>query len=103
MRYGGQKRLTDMWYNAGMKSQQITFRLAETTRAELDQAAAAHGIGLSTLVGSIVDAWVKSEKRRQVREDVARIMTSPTKGELTDDPADWCPAVADLEARERGR
>lgn len=37
-----------------------------------------------------------------MREDVSRIMAGPTKDELTDDPADWYPAVAEAEARERG-
>lgn len=91
-----------MWYNRDMKTQQITFRLPGPTRVALDQAASHQGIGLSTLVGSIVDAWVKAERRRHMREDVSRIMAGPTKDELTDDPADWYPAVAEAEARERG-
>ncbi len=67
----------------------------------LDEAASQRRIGLSTLVGSIIDAWVIAERRRQMREDVARIMAGPTRDALTDEPADWYPAVAKIVARER--
>jgi len=36
-----------------------------------------------------------------MREDVARIMAGPTRDALTDEPADWYPAVAEIVARER--
>lgn len=54
-----------MWCDFGVKNQQIAFRLGEASRMALDEAASQRQIGLSTLVGSIIDAWVKAERRRQ--------------------------------------
>jgi len=65
--------LTPMWYIFGVKTQQITFRLTEASRIALDQAASHQRIGVSTLVAPSLMLGVKAERRRQMREDVARM------------------------------
>jgi len=83
-----------------MKSQQVSFRIDTATREALDAAATSAQVGISTLLSSIVVEWVKAERRRTVREAVGAIVAGPTKGELIDDPAEWCPAVAEFLSSE---
>lgn len=84
-----------------MRDRQVSLRIDAATRATLDAAAAAADIGISTLLSSIVGEWAKAERRRQIREAVAAIVAGPTKGELVDDPADWCPAVVEFLSSEQ--
>ena len=51
-----------------MKDRQVSFRIDAATRAALDGAAAAAEVGISTLLGSIVTEWAKTQRRPQVRE-----------------------------------
>lgn len=83
----------------GMQTSPLSIRLEASVRESLERAAAEQGVGISTFIAELVRRWEKADRTRRFRESVERVMASPGRGELTDDPADWCPAVAALGSR----